>query len=286
MARLQHKVAIITGGAHGIGCATAQLMAGEGASVVVADIDVDAARSVAARIEQRGGKATGVSLDAMREESIRAVVQRTKEIYGRIDILHNNVGGTDATRDHTVVDMDWSYWHTAMALNLESVVLACRHAIPMMIDGGGGSIINTSSMVAAKGDLRPTAYACAKGAVVSLTRFIATQYGRHNIRCNAISPGFILTPRKVERPKAVVDIFARHTLVPYHGQPDDVGHAAVFLASDESRFITGQVIDVDGGMHCHNPTMADLVDLSGGAVHTLLPKSQADGSPTEPSRDR
>ncbi len=277
MARLQNKVAIITGAAHGIGCASAQLMAAEGARVVVADIDVDAARSVAARIEEQGGKATGLPLDAMSEESIRDIVHRATEIYGTIDILYNNVGGTDATRDHTVLDMDWSYWRTAMALNLESVVLACRYAIPVMIEGGGGSIINTSSMVAGKGDVRPTAYACAKGAVVSLTRFIAAQYGRHGIRCNAIAPGFILTPRKVERPKSVVDIFARHTLVPYHGQPEDVGNTALFLASDESRFITGQVIEVDGGMHCHNPTMADLMDLSGGAVHTLLPKSELGG---------
>jgi NAD(P)-dependent dehydrogenase (short-subunit alcohol dehydrogenase family) len=279
MARLQNKVAIVTGAAHGIGCASAQLMARAGANVVVADIDVDAARSVAAQIEEQGGKATGVLLDALSEQSIRDMVHRAREIYGTIDILHNNVGGTDASRDHTVVDMDWSYWHTAMALNVESTVLACRYAIPIMMEGGGGSIINTSSMVAAKGDVRPTAYACAKGAVVSLTRFIAAQYGRHNIRCNAISPGFILTPRKIERPKAVVDIFARHTLVPYHGHPDDVGYTALFLASDEARFITGQVIEVDGGMHCHSPAMADLVDLSGGAVHTLLPKAHLSGSP-------
>jgi NAD(P)-dependent dehydrogenase (short-subunit alcohol dehydrogenase family) len=248
-------------------------MAEAGAKVVVADVDLDAAHTVVKEIKARGGEASALFLDALREDSIREVVHQTKERYGTISVLHNNVGGTDATRDNTVVDMDWSYWDTAIALNLNSTVLACRCALPIMIEGGGGSIINTTSMVAVKGDVRPTAYACAKGAVISFTRFVATQYGKRNIRCNVIAPGFILTPRKVERPKAVLDVFARHTLVPYHGQPEDIGYTALFLASDESRFITGQTFEVDGGMHCHNPTVADLTELSGGAVHALLPKS-------------
>jgi NAD(P)-dependent dehydrogenase (short-subunit alcohol dehydrogenase family) len=274
MGRLKDKVAIITGGAHGIGYASARLMAEAGAKVVVADVDLEAARVATDDIKARGGKATALYLDAMSEDSIQEVMRKTRQTYGTISILHNNVGGTDAARDNTVVDSDWSYWDTAIALNLNSTVLACRCAIPIMIDGGGGSIINTTSMVAVKGDVRPTAYACAKGGVISFTRFVATQYGSRNIRCNAIAPGLILTPRKVERPQAVLDIFARHTLVPYHGQPEDIAYTALFLASDESRFITGQTIEVDGGMHCHNPTMADLLDLSGDAIHSLLPKSQ------------
>jgi NAD(P)-dependent dehydrogenase (short-subunit alcohol dehydrogenase family) len=262
MARLQGKVALITGAAHGIGEAAARLMAEEGAKVVVADMDLDGARAVVADIRSKGGEATAVLLDALCEASIREAVSTTRETYGSIGILYNNVGGTDSARDNTVVDTDWSYWATAMALNLDSTVLACRSAIPLMIEGGGGSIINTTSMVAVKGDLRPTAYACAKAGVISLTRFIAAQYGRRNIRCNAIAPGLVLTPRTVERPQAVLDIFARHTLVPYHGRPEDIAYAALFLASDEARFVTGQVLEVDGGMHCHNPTLADLDELS------------------------
>jgi NAD(P)-dependent dehydrogenase (short-subunit alcohol dehydrogenase family) len=262
MARLHDKVALITGAAHGIGAAAARLMAGEGARVVLADMDLDAARAVAAEIRAQGGEATAVFLDALSEASIREAVAKTRETYGSIGILYNNVGGTDTARDNTVVDSDWSYWSKAIALNLDSTVLACRHAIPVLIEGGGGAIVNTTSMVAMSGDVRPTAYASAKGGVISFTRFVAAQYGRRNIRCNAVAPGLILTPRKVERPQAVLDIFARHTLVPYHGRPEDVAYCALFLASDEARFITGQVLEVDGGMHCHSPALADLADLS------------------------
>jgi NAD(P)-dependent dehydrogenase (short-subunit alcohol dehydrogenase family) len=145
-----------------------------------------------------------------------------------------------------------------MRLNLSSTVFACRCAIPLMIASGGGAIVNTSSMVALSGDVRPTAYAAAKGGVISFTRFVATQYGRRGIRCNAIAPGLILTSRAAPRPQAVLDAFARHTLVPHHGQPEDIACAALFLASDEARFITGQVLEVDGGVHVHNPTVADL----------------------------
>ncbi len=113
-------------------------------------------------------------------------------------------------------------------------------------------------MVALKGDMRPTAYAAAKGGVISFTRFVAAQYGRRGIRCNAIAPGLILTPRASPRPQAVLDAFARQTLAPQHGRAEDVAYAALFLASDEARFINGQVLEVDGGVNAHNPTMADL----------------------------
>ena len=168
------------------------------------------------------------------------MVRRTREAYGALHVLHNNVGGTDTSRDNTVVEMDWSYWNTAITLNLSSTVYACRCAIPLMIESGGGSIVNTSSMVALSGDVRPTAYAAAKGGVISFTRFVATQYGKQGIRCNAIAPGLILTPRATPRPQAVLDIFERHTLAPQHGQPEDIAYTALFLASDESRFINGQ----------------------------------------------
>jgi NAD(P)-dependent dehydrogenase (short-subunit alcohol dehydrogenase family) len=118
-------------------------------------------------------------------------------------------------------------------------------------------------MVALSGDVRPTAYAAAKGGVISFTRFVATQYGRQGIRCNAIAPGLILTERATPRPQAVLDIFERQTIVPRHGEPEDIAYAALFLASDESMFINGQIIEVDGGVHVHNPTTADLVEWAG-----------------------
>jgi len=267
-ARLQDKVAIVTGAAAGIGRATAVRLALEGAKVIVADRNLVAAQAVAAAICEAGGSAHAVLLDAMDQRSIEALVDAAQASHGALHVLVNNVGGTDVARDTAVVGMDWSCWEETLALNLTSTVYACRRAIPLMLQSGGGAIVNTTSMVALKGDLRPTAYAAAKGGVISFTRFVAAQYGRQGIRCNAISPGLILSERATPRPQAVLDIFERHTLAPQHGQPEDIANAALFLASDEARFINGQILEVDGGLHSHNPTMADLADWAarpGGA---------------------
>ncbi|WP_372526645.1 SDR family NAD(P)-dependent oxidoreductase [Piscinibacter sp.] len=265
MGRLQDKVAIVTGAALGIGRASARLMAREGAKVVVADLKLDAAESVAAAIRAEGGRASAVHLDAMDRASIEAMIEHTRSTWGALHVLHNNVGGTDVARDTTLTGMDWSCWDGAINLNLTSTVYACRCAIPLMLASGGGAIVNTTSMVALSGDVRPTAYAAAKGGVISFTRFVATQYGRQGIRCNAIAPGLILTERATPRPQAVLDIFERQTLAKRHGEPEDIAYAALFLASDESLFINGQIIEVDGGVHVHNPTTADLVEWAGRA---------------------
>jgi len=258
MGRLQDKVAIVTGAAMGIGRATALLMAREGAKVVVADVKLEAAQAVAEAIRAAGGQASAVHLDAMDPRSIEAMVEHARTTWRALHVLHNNVGGTDVSRDKSLLEMDWGCWDAALALNLTSTVYACRCAIPLMLASGGGAIVNTTSMVAIKGDVRPTAYAAAKGGVISFTRFVAAQYGQQGIRCNAISPGLILTERATPRPQSVLDAFARQTLAPRHGRPDDIAYAALFLASDEAGFINGQTLEVDGGMHSHNPTMADL----------------------------
>lgn len=259
MGRVQGKVALITGGASGIGLSAATLLAKEGAKVVISDFNVDGAKEAAENIKQAGGEAVGVFLDAGNEESIKAAIDFTVETYGTINVLYNNVGLTNLRKDLDVVNMDLEEWDKLMDVNTKSVLLGARYAIPHMIKAGGGSIINTASMAGFAGDSTRTAYGASKAAVVNLTRYIAVQYGKHNIRCNGVAPGLILTPAaKNNMPPAILDIFAKFNALPYHGEADDIGHTVVFLASDESKFITGQTIQVEGGHYMANPSIADV----------------------------
>lgn len=261
MNRLQGKVCIITGAALGIGRASAVLMAAEGAKVVVADLDPVAAEAVVASIRASGGEAAAVAVDAMSEASIKAMIEFAQQTYGRIDVLYNNVGFTDSKRDTTTLEMDWDYWETAIQLNLKSTAYAARLALPIMIAGGGGSIINTASMAGVHGMMQPTMYAAAKAGVVAFSRSVAVQYGAKGIRCNTIAPGMILTTRAVHWPQPMLDIFSKFTPVPRHGQPEDIGHLAVYLASDESGYVTGQLFQVDGGVGIQNPVTPDLLAM-------------------------
>jgi NAD(P)-dependent dehydrogenase (short-subunit alcohol dehydrogenase family) len=271
MNRLQDRVAVVTGAASGIGQASACAMAAAGARVVAGDIDLEGAQRTVERIRQAGGEATALPLDAMQDESIAALIRKSRETYGAIHVLHNNVGGTDSSRDRSITEMDWSYWNKTIQLNLNSTAYATRCVLPIMIEGGGGSIINTTSAAALQGDVGPTGYSSAKGAVISFTLRVAAQYGKQGIRCNVIAPGMILSHRDTPRSPALLAIFERHNLVPYHGRPEDIANTAVFLASEESRFITGQCIVVDGGLGCHSPATADLVELSRSGASLFPP---------------
>jgi NAD(P)-dependent dehydrogenase (short-subunit alcohol dehydrogenase family) len=177
-------------------------------------------------------------------------------------VMHNNVGGTEPGKDVNVVDLDLDAWNRIMALTLNSALYGCRHVIPVMLESGGGAIVNTASMAGEVGDFGLTAYGAAKAGVINLTRYVATQFGRRGIRCNAVAPGLIITERasEVVIPK-VQRVFEEHNLVPRNGRPEDIGHTVAFLASDEAAFITGQVISVDGGMFIHGPTLVDMMKL-------------------------
>ncbi|KIL76732.1 Oxidoreductase ucpA [Bacillus badius] len=259
MKRVEGKVALVTGGASGIGLSAATLMAKEGAKVVIADFNVEGAKEAAENIKKQGGEATAVFLDAGKEDSIKAAVDFTVENYGTITVLFNNVGSTNLQKDLDVVNIDLEEWDRLMNINTKSVLLGSRFAIPHMIKAGGGSIINTASMAAFAGDSLRSAYGASKAAVVNLTRYIAAQYGKENIRCNAVAPGLILTPAaKQSMPEAVLDIFSKFNALPYHGEADDIGYTVLFLASDESKFITGQTIQVEGGHYMGNPSIADF----------------------------
>ncbi|KOS66388.1 oxidoreductase [Lysinibacillus contaminans] len=258
MKRVENKVALVTGGASGIGLSAATLLAKEGAKVVIADYNIEGAKEVAETLVKEGYEASAVFLDAGDAKTIEAAVEFTVEKYGTITVLYNNVGGTSLRKDLDVVNMDLDEFDRLVNMNLKSVLLGSRYAIPHMQKAGGGSIINTASMAGFASDQIRTAYGATKAGVVNMTKYIATQYGKDNIRCNAIAPGLILTPAaKANIPQPMLDIFMKFNALPYHGEADDIGHAVVFLASDESKFMTGQTLQIEGGHYLANPTIAD-----------------------------
>jgi len=262
VARVAGKVAIVTGAASGIGRATARALAREGASVVVADLDLAGAKTVAGEIDRASGRAVACQVDVSDEDAVRAMVAVAVDTYGGLDVLHNNAAAIGAAKpgvDHDIAAIDVEVWDRTMAVNLRGVWLGCKHAVPRMLERGGGSIINTSSGSSLQGDLANAAYAVSKGGVNTLTLYVATQYGKRGIRCNAIAPGLILShPVEHFGGQRYVDMLEEHHLTPRVGVPDDIANAVVFLASDESSFVTGQILRVDGGIVSHAAPVADM----------------------------
>lgn len=260
--RLDGRSAIVTGAASGIGRASALRLAAEGANVAIGDLDEVGSAGVVAEIEAAGGRAIAVRTDVSDEASFRALIDATMDAFGRLDVLHNNaaalgmtaIGGDDGIESLSVETFD-----RTMAINARSVMIGCKLAIPRLLECGGGSIVNTSSGAAIRGALTGTAYATSKAAVNCLTLYVATQYGKRGIRCNAILPGLIMTPAvAVGMTSESVDMILDHHLTPEAGQPEDIAAMVAFLASDDARYVTGQLLRVDGGITSHAPTFADL----------------------------
>ncbi len=259
MKRVEGKVAFISGGASGIGLSSATLLAKEGAKVVIGDFNEAGAKEAAENIKKDGGEATGIFMDAGDEQSLKDAIAFTVNKYGTLNVLVNNVGLTNMQKDLDVVNMDLDEWDRLMNVNLKSVLLGARFAIPHMIEAGGGSIINIASMAAFASDSIRSAYGTSKAGVVHLTKYIATQYGKDRIRCNGVAPGLILTPAAENNlPQEILDIFLKYNALPYHGEAEDIGYPVLFLASDESKFITGQTLEVEGGHYLGNPTTPDF----------------------------
>ncbi len=255
MGRLDGKVAVVTGGAGGIGAATTRRLAHEGASVMVIDIDTEGAGRTVEGVEAVGGSASLVHADLSDENDVVGAIAFTLERFGRLDILHNNAALTDSDflgRDTRVTELSLDVWERTLAVNLQSQMLTSKHAIPAMIRTGGGSIINMSSGASLKGDRTRTAYGVSKAGVNALTMYTAAGHGKQGVRVNTIVPGLIITDAvRAHLNESILEKLGRQTLTPYLGQPEDIADLVVFLASDESRYITGQMITIDGGMSAH-----------------------------------
>lgn len=255
MDRLNGKVAIVTGGGGGIGGATARALAREGASVLVVDINEEAAESIAGGIRETGAAAESIRADLSEEGDVQAVVAAAVARFGRLDVLHNNAALTDSdflSADTAVTELSLEVWERTLAVNLSSQMLMCKHAVPIMAEQGGGSIINMSSGASLKGDRTRTAYGVSKAGVNALTLYVATSHGKKGIRANTILPGLVITDAvRAHLKEEMLASLSKATLTPSVGQPDDIADVVVFLASDESRYITGQMLAVDGGMSAH-----------------------------------
>lgn len=262
--RLDGKVAIVTGAAGGLGSAGATLMAREGARVVMSGRS-STVIDVVDRLRADGLDVTAHVGDVSEPADIAAMVGTAMDRYGRLDVLWNNAGLVDADwilADTNVVDMSFEHFMRTIQVNTGSVFLGAKYAIPAMLRTGGGSIINSSSMQGHAGDTILAAYGTSKAAINYLTTSIATGYGRQGVRANVLAPGLIPPPATGDsghrlEAVAATQVVRDSQLLGTMGEPVDVANAAVFLASDESKFVTGQVLYVDGGFTAHLPTYAD-----------------------------
>jgi len=258
MKRLDNKVAFITGAGAGIAKASALAFCREGAKVAIIELNAETGRAAERDVRAVGGDALFIETDVTQDDSVRRAVDAAVAKFGQLNVIMNCAGGS-LEEDVPVHQMDLKVWHHTINLNLLHPFLTCRHGIPHLIQAGGGSIVNVTSHLGLMGSVKP-AYAATKGGIISFTKTLAAQYVQHNIRANAIAPGSIRTERQIKRyenkdyllaekpgPAARARMVAQK-LYPYSkGDPGDIAEIAVFLASDESRMITGTTIAADGG---------------------------------------
>jgi NAD(P)-dependent dehydrogenase (short-subunit alcohol dehydrogenase family) len=247
MERLKDKVSIVTGAGSGIGRGIAQLFAKEGSKVIVADIAPKEGQETVKMIEDAGGEALFIHTDVSKATEVERMVKLTIDKYEKLTVLVNNAGisAGDTTK---ITELSEENWDRIMSINLKGVFLCCKYAIPEMIKAGGGSIINIASPAGLYGSPR-AAYTASKGGVISLTKSLSIQFGHLNIRANAICPGSIDTPMGAASRRSGIyrgEIMDR--LIPRRGTPEDIAYAALYLASDESSYVSSALFGIDGGM--------------------------------------
>lgn len=248
------RSAIVTGAASGIGRAIATTLAARGYAVVIADINQDPADELAAALSATGAQVRAVRTDVAEERDVAALVAATLDAFGRLDVMVNNaalMGVGPFGADTDLLSMTAERWDLAFAVTLRGQMLGCKHALPPMLAAGAGVIVNMSSASSLRGDFTRIAYGSAKAGINALTRHVATRYGKQGIRCNAIAPGLVKTESVLRMSPDDLDRYESVHLTPYLGEPEDIAAAVAFLASPQARFITGQVLSVDGGELAH-----------------------------------
>ncbi|MFC5559955.1 3-oxoacyl-ACP reductase FabG [Ureibacillus thermophilus] len=243
--RLQGKVAIITGSANGIGRAATKRFLEEGAKVVIADIQKEAGKELEKQFKDQGYEVLFYQVNVANKEEVEKMVEKVKEIYGKIDILVNNAG---ITRDAMLVKMTEEQFDEVINVNLKGVFYCTQAVAKVMVEQGYGKIINTSSVSGVYGNIGQTNYAAAKAAIIGMTKTWAKELGKKGINVNAVAPGFTKTAMVEKMPEKILNYMESITSLKRIGQPEDIANAYLFLASDESNYITGHVLHVDGGI--------------------------------------
>lgn len=242
--KLDGKVAIITGGANGIGKMTAKKFLQAGAKVVISDFNAEAGKAAERELEKEGHIAF-IQANVTDTAQIKQMVEQTLDTYGKVDILINNAG---ITIDGFLIKMDEDAWEKVLSVNLTGVFKCTKEVVPFMMEQGSGVILNASSVVGIYGNIGQTNYAATKAGVIGLTKSWAKELGPKGIRVNAVAPGFIVTDMTAKVPQKVLDMMESKTPLRKLGMPDDIATAYLFLASNEASFINGTILNVDGGL--------------------------------------
>ncbi|WP_158736375.1 3-oxoacyl-[acyl-carrier-protein] reductase [Alteribacillus sp. YIM 98480] len=243
--KLENKTVVITGGARGIGAATAEKFLTEGANVVLVDLKQEEVEQMANSFSAYEGKVVGVEADVTKKDSAQNSIESAVKHFGTVDVLINNAG---ITADAQLLKMEEDQWDNVIDVNLKGVFLMTQAAAAQMKEQSSGVILNASSVVGLYGNFGQTNYAATKFGMNGMTKTWAKELGRYNIRVNSVAPGFILTPMTEKMPEKVLNTMKEKSVLNKLGRPEDIANAYAFLASDEARFITGTVLSVDGGV--------------------------------------